>query len=84
MSCAHENFRAQVDVARLEDSGRFSAEIRIECVDCGVPFQFLGLPIGIDLNGATISADGLEARIAIAAAGSVPHPLEAIAKTPRH
>jgi len=65
MTCNHENFTAKVDVHRLEDSGRFSADVSIKCVQCGTPFSFLGLPAGLDLNGASVSVDGTEARLAI-------------------
>lgn len=63
--CTHLNFEADVAVTRLEDSGRFSAGVRIKCADCGVAMRFLGLPMGLDLNGAAVSADGTEARLAI-------------------
>jgi hypothetical protein len=65
MQCSHFNFSALVKVNRLEDSGRFCVDITIKCVDCGEPFRFLGLPAGLDLNGASVSADGTEARMAI-------------------
>lgn len=65
MNCQHENFDANVRVNRLLDSGRFSADIKIKCRECGEPFRFLGLPTGLDLNGAAVSADGTEARMAI-------------------
>lgn len=65
MPCPHEQFAANVDVHRLLDSGRFQADIRIECAQCHTPFRFLGLPCGVDLNGAAVSADGTEARLAI-------------------
>lgn len=63
--CKHMNFVADVAVNRLEDSGRFSADIKINCKECGEPFRFLGLPVGLDLNGACVSVDGTEARLAI-------------------
>lgn len=63
MSCSHKNFDAQVSVIRIEDTGRFMAEIRIRCLDCGTPMQFMGLKPGLDFNGATVSLDGLEANI---------------------
>ncbi|GLQ09272.1 hypothetical protein GCM10007913_12040 [Devosia yakushimensis] len=63
--CPHMNFEASVTVARLEDSGRFMAEVKIKCAECGEPFQFLGLDMGLNLRGATVSADGLEANLAI-------------------
>jgi len=52
-------------VNRLTDSGRFAADVRIKCAQCGEPFRFLGLPCGVDLDGAAVSADGTEARLAI-------------------
>jgi len=76
--CHHKNFEALVKVNRLEDSGRFMAEVRIKCTQCGVPFQFLGLPLGLNLAGATMDVDGQEARLAIAPVGRVLHPLEGL------
>lgn len=64
-NCDHPAFEAYVAVNRLEDSKRFAADVRIRCVKCGVPFRFLGLPCGVDLNGAAVSADGTQARLAI-------------------
>lgn len=65
LMCAHENFEASVEVSRLADSGRFMADVRVKCSQCGEPFRFLGLPTGLDLNGASVSVDGEEARLAI-------------------
>lgn len=76
MACAHMNFKANVKVARLEDMKQFSAEICIECAECGRKFQFLGLQPGIDLQGARVSVDGLEARLAISPEGEQPSPLD--------
>ena len=64
--CKHLEFVAFVEVNRLEDSGRFAAEVRIECKDCKIPFVFRGLPPGLNLDGAAMSIDGTEARLAIA------------------
>lgn len=74
--CRHEDFKANVRVARLEDSGRFMAEITVKCAQCDKPFQFLGLEPGVDLDGARVSIDGLEANIAIAPEGARPNPLQ--------
>lgn len=76
MTCKHMNFEANVAVARIEDKGRFMAEIRVHCKDCGVPFQFMGLKPGLDFNGATVSLDGLEANIGIHPQGQQPNPLQ--------
>lgn len=63
--CEHHSFAAEVDVARLEISKRFMADIRIKCADCGKPMRFIGMPMGLDLNGCAVSPDGTEARLAI-------------------
>jgi len=74
--CKHNKaHKATVAVNYLEDSGRFVADIRIEC-ECGRPFQFIGLPLGLDLNGASMAVDGQEARLAIAPVGTIPQPLD--------
>lgn len=77
-ACQHMNFNAIVDVIRLEDTGQFMAEIHVECVECKRAFQFLGLEPGIDLQGARVSVDGLEARLAICPQGEKPSPLDRI------
>lgn len=74
-ACAHKNFSANVSVSRLEDSGRFMAEVTIHCSDCGEPFQFLGLEPGVHLGGARVSIDGLDACLAIAPNSQVASPL---------
>jgi hypothetical protein len=76
--CKHMNFKANVSVNRLEDTGRFMAEVKINCAECGLPFQFLGLPLGLNLNGASMSVDGQEARLGIAPVGRVLHPLAGV------
>lgn len=70
--CQHMNFAANVNVIRLEDSGRFMTEIRVKCADCGTPFKFLGLPMGLNLGGATVTLDGVEANIAVCPVGEEP------------
>lgn len=79
MDCQHPNFSATVAVNRLEDSWQFTADVSIRCAHCGQPFQFLGLQPGVDLAGARVSIDGLEARLAICPQGSKPNPMQAIA-----
>lgn len=63
--CPHPDFEANVTVNRLEDSGRFMADIKIKCCFCGQPFQFLGLPMGVNMNGAAVDVDWTELRVAI-------------------
>ena len=74
--CPHEIFEASVNVNRLEDVGRFCADITVHCTQCQTPFRFIGLPIGLDLNGASVSVDGTEAHMAIAPKGEVLTPLD--------
>lgn len=71
--CNHSNFMTEVEINRLGDHSpvRFCADIRIRCEDCGLPFRFIGLPAGVDLNGAATSVDATEGRFAIAPKGEV-------------
>jgi hypothetical protein len=73
--CAHLGFHAHVDVNRFEEEGRFIADVRIECTACKKKFRFLGLPGGIDLNGASTNAFGDEAHLAIAPPNEVIPPI---------
>lgn len=84
MKCEHLNFRAMVKVGRLskEEGGpikNYMADITICCSDCGLPFQFLGLEPGVDLQGARVSIDNLEAHLGICPQGSQPNHLDNIA-----
>ncbi len=76
MSCDHKDFSAQVNVIRIEDKGRFMAEVRITCLDCGIPMNFMGVKSGFDPNGATVSLDGQELTIGIYPEGQQPNPLQ--------
>jgi hypothetical protein len=83
VTCEHHNFTADVTVNRLpaKEGGpveRYSADVRVKCLDCGLPFRFIGLPAGVDLNGAAVSIDGTEARLAIAPKGQVITPLDGV------
>ena len=85
-TCEHFNFGAHVKVNRLskEEGGPitgYTAEITVECVDCGTSFQFLGLPPGYDTQGATVSIDAKQANLALAPEGAVMSPLDRILYT---
>src|SRR5260370_19509987 len=65
--CEHWAFGARVEVNRLTqvDDGPvtgYSADIRIQCVECGLPFEFIGLPAGLSPSVATTSFPGDELR----------------------
>lgn len=74
--CEHRDFKAMVAVNRLEDSGRFMADVTVTCSECDLPFEFLGLEPGLKMNGAAVSIDGTELRIAISPRGAQPNPLQ--------
>lgn len=76
MTCKHLKFDAVVRVARVEDIGRFIAEIRVKCIECGTPFQFQGIQPGMNYNGPTVSLDGLEANLPVFPDGQQPNPLQ--------
>jgi hypothetical protein len=66
----HKDFAAIVAVARLLDTGRFSAEIRVKCVECDEPFRFLGVGAGLSPYVPLTSLDGLELRAPIEPQGT--------------
>lgn len=79
--CEHTNFACECDVNRLsaKEGGpinRYCMDVRVKCADCGVSFRFIGLPAGLDLNGASTSVDACEGRFAIAPKGQVISVLE--------
>jgi hypothetical protein len=75
-TCEHKTFDAKVAVARIEDIGRFVAEVTIRCVDCGVPFQFMGMQPGFNYHGPTVRLDGLQADLPICPQGALPSPFQ--------
>lgn len=70
MSCKHLSFQASVSVCRLTDDSDpekvvgFASDIRINCNDCGMPFEFIGLPSGVSITNSKpmVSIDGKELR----------------------
>lgn len=76
--CKHQKGHiVNANVIGLEDQqGRFMLELSVECAECKTPFRFIGLPAGLDLNGAAVSVDAQEGRFAIAPADQVVSELE--------
>lgn len=62
--CEHNDFDATVVINKMEDRGIFMVDVKVECRQCETPLVFTGLPSGVDLKGAAVSADGTEARLA--------------------
>ena len=78
--CEHKEFKSTVKINRFTDRPEMSAEISINCADCGEPMQFIGLPIGLALRGAAVSPDGVEARLAIVPRSAELTPVQVLAK----
>jgi hypothetical protein len=51
-------------------------DVRVQCADCGEPFRFHGLPLGSSYVNASMSVDGLEARLPVTPASSSPNPIQ--------
>jgi len=77
--CEHKNFSVAATVNRLEDTRQFIMDVTVNCIDCGLPFQFMGLEPGLDLQGAKVDLDGTTARLAIHPQGARPSPLQRMA-----
>lgn len=65
--CNHDEFQAVVGVHRLaEHEGgpirRYTADVKIRCKACGLPFRFLGVDRGMSFSRPTTSFDGDELR----------------------
>jgi hypothetical protein len=64
---------AGVSVCRLTDENNsehivgFAADVKINCADCGMPFEFIGLPIGVSATNSKpmVSMDRKELRAPI-------------------
>lgn len=64
-TCEHKQFSATVAVNRMEDTGRFIADVKIGCVECGLAFEFIGPAAGIAWDRPTVSIDGTEMHVPI-------------------
>lgn len=58
--CTHPQFGAVVSVARVIDVGEFVAEIKVGCVQCGIPMRFKGVQAGLSYDRPTVTIDGTE------------------------
>ncbi len=78
-TCPHLNHNIFASIARIQKSElepetiiAYSADIKIECRDCGQPFEFIGLPNGMSFYRPTVSINGLELRVPLAIPGTRP------------
>lgn len=63
--CDHQNFRVDAKVGRIlnddkEPPAYYHADIRLNCADCGIAFEWQGLPNGFSPYQPTVSIDGQE------------------------
>lgn len=69
--CKHLNFAAEVGVNRLTDTDGdelpigYSADVRIKCSDCNLPFHFIGVDYGLSKFKPMVSVGGCELRVPI-------------------
>jgi hypothetical protein len=69
--CDHRSFSASVIVNRFGNDEKYIVEVQAHCNDCEMPLKFLGLPMGLDMNGAAVSVDRQEARLAAEVGGTI-------------
>lgn len=69
--CKHFNFETDTSVSRLHEDGTpeditgYRLDLIVRCVDCGLPFEFVGLPGGYHINNPTVNFDATELRCPI-------------------
>ncbi len=65
MNCDHQpHFHVDVQVERPA-TPLYIARVTVKCTQCGMRFQFKGLPVGFGMDGAHVSPDKTEARFVI-------------------
>lgn len=79
-ACEHKAFKCTCTTNRIEDIGAFVLDVTIECTQCGEPFQFLGLPAGLNFNSPTISIDGLTVHLPVLPNWQKESPLQKIGR----
>lgn len=68
--CLHGRFSASVEVSRIGDhpenrATKFYADVRVKCDECGAPFKFKGMLVGLDPAYPRVSMDCQKARLPI-------------------
>lgn len=69
--CKHFNFNASVAVARIQENENsdviknYMAGVKVNCADCGLPFEFIGLEGGVAFHVPRVSWDRTEANMPI-------------------
>lgn len=69
--CKHERFQCSCAVTRLQDTKEpekitgYTTDIKVHCMDCGIPFEWIGVSMGVSPLEPMVSADGTELRAPI-------------------
>ncbi len=64
--CQHEEFDAKCTVERIGDPVTdYSIDVHVKCRQCGQPFRFKGLGVGVSFQRPLVSIDGEELRAPI-------------------
>jgi len=69
--CDHKQFIGKVNVTRLTDNDKsttvtgYRVDLFVHCQECGLPFEFIGVPGGYNPNFPTVNFNGTELRCPI-------------------
>ena len=77
--CEHMNFSANCAVGRLVEENNsqvnaFVAEIKIHCIDCGLPFEWIGFTAGFRDDAPRVDTSAQELRAPIKPKGCLAMP----------
>lgn len=75
--CEHEEGEARVKFVRFStvDDGpvtHYAAEVELSCKQCGMPFEFVGLPVGSSPYAPTTNLEGTTLEAPIVVPGTKP------------
>lgn len=66
--CKHTKFECHASVIRLHEEETpeiitgYTSDITITCMECGTPFQFVGVPGGVSPNQPMVNFDSTKLR----------------------
>lgn len=69
--CQHMNFECRASIGRLTADTDpdmivgYMADIHVTCADCGLPFEWMGIPGGVSGSQPRVSFDSTELRAPI-------------------
>ena len=63
--CSHEMFVYKTTLHKVRNQRNFVVCLSVSCDECKMRFRFMGLPVGLDFGGASVSENGFQVRLAI-------------------